>query len=137
MTDQNDARVEVIQSDREAAADYAEITGQAILAFNLRHGRHDESPLIQHFARHRIASAATARGEAVKGWQPIETAPDKTWVIGLRAFRDEDPTANPAWVGQKYDLGEGRLIDWRTGRWVTCSHWMPLPAPPARDEGGL
>jgi len=64
-------------------------------------------------------------------WQPIETAPTGVWLIGLRVPND---VRAPAFVGQVYDLRKNALLDEWTGRWVVCTHWMLLPAPPETGD---
>lgn len=85
-----------------------------------------------------------AQGE-MSGWQPIETAPkDGAYILLL----------NPAgeigigWMDLRHEgtereflSGGGAYCDGRhqsvyCGGWkpADCTHWMPLPAPPAPSE---
>ena len=62
-------------------------------------------------------------------WQGIESAPSGIPIIGLR---DPSQTGRqPAFIGEVYDLRKNALIDVWSGRWAVCTHWMPLPTPPA------
>lgn len=55
--------VEVTQADREAAAKWAKMQGRPQQAANMRRGACDSAPLVQAFARHRLAER-----EAVVAW---------------------------------------------------------------------
>jgi hypothetical protein len=59
----------------------------------------------------------------VAGWQPIETAPQDGTVIMIHV------TAKP-----NLPPYTCRADDYWNGAWwlETATHWMPLPAPPAR-----
>jgi len=90
------------------------------------------------YARACYLSDATAAIAAMQahmvpvGWQPIETAPKGEVIIGLR-----DPShtgRQPAFIGEFYDLRENALLDQWSGRWAVCTHWQPLPTPPAFGE---
>lgn len=60
-------------------------------------------------------------------WQPISSAPKGVSIIGLRSPGDG---YEPAFVGQVYDMRPNALIDRWRGKWVVCTHWLPLPPPP-------
>lgn len=124
--------------DREAAADSSWETGAPINAWvqAVRNGEHDEHPLVQRFARHRVAAIAAARPMVEAGWQPIETAPvDCRFLIWCKesAERDGDGTKfGSAWRSTSGELvarAEGMSGDW------TFTHWQPLPAPPSKLGG--
>lgn len=70
-------------------------------------------------------------------WQPIETAPHGVYVLGRK---DTDRIDSRAYfIGTRYDLRKGALLDEWHGRWAVCTHWTPLPTlPSARspDAGG-
>lgn len=137
MSGQDDARVEVIQADEDMASELL----HNIFGATYANSSSNVSEIGRYFARHRIASAATARGE---GWQPIETAPRVGRIIiwsplygGWPVFArwDEDSYAKkprPFW-NTDTSRSDGLLAL----RERPPTHWMPLPAPPARDEGGL
>ena len=48
--------IEVTQADREAAAKWAKMQGRPHQAANMRRGACDTAPLVQAFARHRLAA---------------------------------------------------------------------------------
>jgi len=72
--------------------------------------------------------------ESREGWQDIATAPRDAVIVGLRVNAAE--ASQPAFVGQLYDLFPDCIVDRWTGKWVRCSHWMPLPASPSIQEKG-
>jgi len=82
----------------------------------------------------RIRSALAAQVQDVAGWQPIETAPHDTNV--LLAWTDSTLPC-----GWKMEAGMASW-GWRRDGVSNMSehgqatHWMPLPAAPARQEGG-
>ena len=55
--------VEVTQGDREASAKWAKMQGRPQQAANMRRGSCDSAPLVQAFARHRIAAENVAQQE--------------------------------------------------------------------------
>ena len=122
MTDQNDARVEVIQSDREAAADYFALILDSMPNV---HARASASPsaLARAFARHRIASAATARGEAVEeiAWE--------VWQDDMLVASSTSEADARHYLAVYSQDGPARLVK-------AVTHRTDL-TPPARDEGGL
>lgn len=73
------------------------------------------------------------------GWQPIETAPKSGMLILLGA-------ANGVWVGKYMPVyGSGFVPEnpWSSmllnhdhisNRYPNPTHWMPLPAPPTKEE---
>ncbi len=134
----------VEQCDRDRAADWLRendgLTWGAARRVHMREGHHDDNPLVQAFARHRLAAEAKVRIEAYEdaaGWQPIETAPkDRTYILALVSG------ASGTWeylngrcfvirhggVSGDYDLGwdvfpgfGGAPDNWFAG-------WQPLPA---------
>ena len=60
-------------------------------------------------------------------WQPIETAPKDEWLVGLRPKGDG---YSPFFIGKVYDMRAGCLLNPWTGRWASCTHWLPLPHLP-------
>ena len=92
----------------------------------------------------RIRSALSAQVQDVAGWQSIETAPrDGTRVIGADQLyvigdiywqRDENETetGKPGWINGMRDRYEKDYV-------FNPTHWMhlpPVPAAPAKQEGG-
>jgi hypothetical protein len=65
------------------------------------------------------------RADLLPIWQPIETAPEGE-IIGYNRHT------------KKYKIGErycfkrewDAIIDRKSGRFLVCSDWMPLPEPP-------
>ncbi|WP_144061989.1 hypothetical protein [Sphingomonas sp. MM-1] len=53
-------RAPVTQADREAAAAWAKLNGRNHQAANIRRGSCDDAPIVQAFARHRIAALEAA-----------------------------------------------------------------------------
>jgi hypothetical protein len=71
------------------------------------------------------------RGEAVAGWQPIETAPKDRRPV-LLAKKD----CPMVWIGEwnpEYEWWNAYSWGWRTeaGKY---DYWMPLPEPPAKEK---
>lgn len=74
------------------------------------------------------------------GWQPIETAPkdgtrillffNKRYCRGMR----NDEVILGFWHQPGNPAHKGFWTGWGSGR-ATATHWMPLPAPPAMEEG--
>lgn len=71
--------VEVTQEDREAAAKWAKMQGRPQQAANMRRGSCDSAPLVQAFARHRIAAENAKLEEAAevaeKWIEPVMATP--------------------------------------------------------------
>lgn len=95
--------VEVTQADREAAAKWAKMQGRPQQAANMRRGSCDSAPLVQAFARHRIAAENAALEEAAKvaeKWiepvmaTPHENATYRSIATAIRALKG--PTDDPA-----------------------------------------
>lgn len=81
----------------------------------------------------RAAELLRAEGWMVlpPAWQTIDTAPRESQILARR------------W-GEDYRIVQGEyfkppgeklhaVIDRVTGRWWYCTHWQPMPAPPAED----
>jgi hypothetical protein len=96
--------------------------------------------------RSRIRSALSAQVQDVAGWRPIETAPkdesiimlfradEKHWAsISTGYFKNDRFARNPKpyWGGP-----HERSLGIRWYRENPPTHWMPLPAAPAKQEGG-
>ncbi len=88
----------------------------------------------------RIRSALSAQVQDVAGWRPIETAPkDGTPILGghseavLTVWWEADGSQNnsgePGWVDGSFNRIEENYT-------YPITHWMPLPAAPAKQEGG-
>lgn len=60
MTRAPSDRAPVTQADREAAAAWAKLNGRNHQAANIRRGSCDDAPIVQAFARHRIAALEAA-----------------------------------------------------------------------------
>ena len=110
--------IEVTQADREAAAKWAKMQGRPQQAANMRRGSCDSAPLVQAFARHRLAGVkagmdaaaraleadaqlcdcfARSEGECACGaWSDYKTVPMERAVEIVRAI---DPTT----VGAEHD----------------------------------
>ena len=134
----------VEQCDREAAADLVgPMSNEGRypgFACDFRVGRSDKSPLVQAFARHRIAAEANRDQLGIRemiatdGWRPIESAPTNwtqvdLWVVwqglGQRITDCRSRLANgkPDWHTTSDEYGWTQVHG-------TPTHWMPLPAPP-------
>lgn len=86
---------------------------------------------------HDFARAVIAADRALRGWQPIETAPkDGTYILVgnaagswvakyLPVFQSGFKPDNP-WASMM--LNHDHLPDWQSSN---PTHWMPLPAPPS------
>lgn len=100
----------------------------------------------------RILSALSAQVQDVAGWQSIETAPRDGTVIDLWHFEFGRHTGM-YWGKEQHCCGEeGKYCDseWHSDvdGWIDgyqnqksseaeeFTHWMPLPAAPAKQEGG-
>jgi len=88
--------VEVRQEDREAAAKWAKMQGRPQQAANMRRGSCDSAPLVQAFARHRIAAENAALERAAKvaeKWiepvmaTPHENATYRSIATAIRALK--------------------------------------------------
>lgn len=77
-------------------------------------------------------------------WQPIETAPkDGTDVLVMYMHIETQIVHNAFWLDNEnfpeqlsgwwsYDKSEvGRVL---LDDWMTPTHWMPLPTPPAKEQ---
>ena len=66
------------------------------------------------------------------GWMPIETAPKDGTPVVLLPWGEVEDMFVSFWI-----QSEAR---WANNDWSKVTHWMPLPAPPARaqteGEGG-
>ncbi len=111
---------EVIQADREAAADLQDYLHQGetpVSVAKMRDGGYDHVRFVQAFAAHRIAHT--------QAWQPIDTAP-------------KDGTEVLVYIRRKvirlgwYFAPSSRTFGWRdeNSRKISPTHWMPLPSPP-------
>ncbi|MGF0520625.1 hypothetical protein ACQEDT_03860 [Agrobacterium pusense] len=81
-------------------------------------------------AEGKINDALSAQVQDVAGWQPIETAPkDGTQFLAF----DKGSYLNCWWHDNGY--GEQYWMDDADSE-PNPSHWMPLPAAPAKQEGG-
>lgn len=69
MTRAPSARAPVTQADREAAAAWAKLNGRNHQAANIRRGSCDDAPIVQAFARHRIAALEEAARVAEALWR--------------------------------------------------------------------
>lgn len=68
-------------------------------------------------------------------WQPIETAPkDGSTVLTFRLFNGAPQIADAKWFS---DAGEWGQRSWRYPSEGGPTHWMPLPATPQPQEGGM
>ena len=101
-------------------------------------------------ALHRIVAAVdaalSAQVQDVAGWQPIETAPkDGTPVILWTVWVGDEISPDPfsevqiGYWDHGNDLPEShdfsRRPEWVVQRIGEPTHWMPLPAAPAKQEG--
>jgi hypothetical protein len=72
-------------------------------------------------------------------WQPIATAPrDGTWVLAHRAGDWTLPELVQWHQGVNHSYWQTMEYGWPTkSSQATCgpTHWMPLPAPPAKEVG--
>jgi hypothetical protein len=91
--------------------------------------------------RARAAYAAlSAQVQDVAGWQPIETAPKDGTVIQAWHTVHKCPISI-LWNKDGHDFN-GEALHWFERSYTTAwpehafSHWMPLPAAPAKQEGG-
>jgi len=76
--------------------------------------------------------ALSAQVQDVAGWQPIETAPrDGTAVIMYHTRLDNRCDVHKAWWDGECWRGYG----WSYPEFSQPTHWMPLPAAPAKQEG--
>jgi len=69
-----------------------------------------------------LSAAPSMKGDEVRGWQPIETAPkDGTFVLTWDAESEHGIVR----FFKPYELGGG-------DPWCGATHWMPLPEPPSQ-----
>lgn len=146
MTDQNDARVEVIQADRVAAWPHRPAWYHAGAEEDWLNGIYDSADVIQHFARHRIASAATARAEVVEECaRAIRRAGERVASIETPRMEGENFAVM---LCSHFDDGEGEQDEWGWTDAATNGYEEVISAiqehfnsairslAPARDEGG-
>lgn len=78
-----------------------------------------------------ITRALLAERRTAVGWQPIETAPLNILILGTSK-------SGKYKIGEAYQVSGNidAVIDPRDGRFLVCTHWMPLPplAPPDGRE---
>lgn len=84
--------VEVRQEDREAAAKWAKMQGRPQQAANMRRGSCDSAPLVQAFARHRIAAENAALERAAEVADELGGVRPKT--ADQEPFRAQHTRAN-------------------------------------------
>jgi hypothetical protein len=60
------------------------------------------------------------------GWQPIETAPKKGWMLLGRADGDFPLVGRAYYPGRFLGVDESEI-------WPIPTHWMPLPEPPVTE----
>lgn len=68
---------------------------------------------------------------AQSGWRPIETAPEGEHIL---LATDQGGVSLREWVKYEHDqwCKHGHSMPYLPVNWT---HWMPLPAPPALEEG--
>jgi hypothetical protein len=80
--------VPVTQADREAAAEFygkhLSRPNEVLVTAHMRAGKIDESPLINAFARHRIAATSAAQGE----FEAFKEA-QRQWEFNLTSLREQ------------------------------------------------
>ena len=87
--------------------------------------------------------AATERATASQ-WQPIATAPkdiERILVFGVYPELPQEPpsvyTASYGFTTPYFDLDPSpHEEEYNTVQLTSCTHWMPLPPPPAIQQGG-
>lgn len=64
----------------------------------------------------------------MQSWKPIETAPPCQIILGISG-------AGTYKIGTAFSTRSDRvidaLIDSKSGKWLGCDFWQPLPEPPA------
>jgi hypothetical protein len=69
---------------------------------------------------------------APQGWQPIESAPEETEILGFwqrRVHNGTDGFGATIWRG-----GSWRSVDAPNQKYTAPTHWQPLPPPPAASD---
>lgn len=139
--------IDVIQLDRDAAADVLfHVDGDPFVS-NIRDGIEDDSYLVKRFAEHRIAAMTPKPAEAASGvgdpcaWPPEpEMTETLRHLIGDAKFVSITPATEKAvaWTGS------GSIIALQDGRqgfiWPESAAAHPIPLffhPPAADVAGL
>jgi hypothetical protein len=127
---------EVLQIDRDAAADAVEGILSGLTQSHIRSGAYDGDSLVQTMVRHRIA------GQAELAWQDIATAPkDGSWVLGFwPACSLEDQITAMRWQEGSFSDGPYWMDSGDNRDWTAPTHWMPLPSAPstaAPFKGGI
>lgn len=86
-----------------------------------------------------IRSALSAQVQDVAGWRPIETAPKERQQRVLLTLPNGRVTEG-WWGAAKYNRSKKEYdLAWVSSPYsgdVSPTHWMPLPAAPAKQEGG-
>ena len=78
--------IEVTQADREAAAKWAKMQGRPHQAANMRRGACDTAPLVQAFARHRLAERdAVVKWLRGLHWTHLDAEPAKRIADAIEA----------------------------------------------------
>lgn len=91
-------------------------------------------------AYEKLSSALSAQVQDVAGWQTIDTAPKDGTVVQAWHTVHKCPISI-LWNKDGHDFN-GEALHWFERSYTTAwpehafSHWMPLPAAPAKQEGG-
>lgn len=119
------------------------------LAVMMRYGEIDciaiSLSVLNELADAALEAALSAQVQDVAGWQTMDTAPkDGTWVLLQGGdFSDEFggsvSVASARWVQGNRLLSEGWLVcgaesGYSPFYYSSPTHWMPLPAAPAKQE---
>jgi hypothetical protein len=80
-----------------------------------------------------VHSVEAAMKDANGGWQPIETAPNFTWVMLFEPCKDWPCSDCTHWLARADGCGD--WVDQDDCLVVRApTHWMPLPAAPTEGE---
>lgn len=88
----------------------------------------------------RLAALPLGRCETCREWQPIASAPkDGAYVLVCNATAKTPVPWVASYRLPMYGEPQNQTHyekEWRTsgGHWMTTTHWMPLPTPPAAGE---
>ena len=124
-----EARAEALQEVRRIAYDAKDLceAGQPLIALNLA----NQILALTLRRPQNDRPRTTSRRERAAAWQPIDNiTPDAGHVLLLGSTRHDARTIFTGWIAQN-----GMIYGDAWGLDCKPTHWMPLPPPPAGENG--